>query len=108
MSIYSQNDRRPVITFTIRRDGAALDVSSATAVYARVRLVDSSATLFKNTLTNNSDGTDGKMDLEFTASQLATEGEYETQLEILWSAGVTETVPNIFRFPVDAKFAEPA
>lgn len=108
MSSFAQNDRRPILTFTIKRNNVALDCSTATAVYARVRLRGSTTTLFKNTLTAVSDGSDGQFQLTFTASQLATAGEYEAQLEILWSAGVTETAVELFRFPVDAKFADPA
>ena len=106
MIVYRTDDRRPGIVFTLKRDGTAIDLSGATSVSARVRPVDSSLTSFKNELSQVTDGSDGQFLLAFTASQLATAGEYEGELEILWSAGITETAPGLFYISVKTGFAE--
>ena len=106
MITYRTADRRPGIVFTFKRDGTALDLSGASEINARVRPVDSSLTSFKNALTAVTTGSDGAFLLAFTAGQLATAGEYEGELEITWSAGVTETAPGVFYISVVTGFAE--
>ena len=106
MIVYRTGDRRPGIVFILKRDGSAINLSGATSVFARVRPVDSSLTSFKNELSQVTDGSDGQYLLAFTTGQLATAGEYEGELEILWSAGVTETAPVLFYISVKTGFAE--
>lgn len=113
MSTYRTTNRRPTLrkTFLRKSSGGALaaeDLSGATSVSARVRERGSSTTKFKNTMTAFSDGSDGIFDLAFTANQLDTVGTYEIEYEILWSAGVTETPPQIDILEVKTKFADPA
>ena len=103
---YRTSDRRPAIQFTIKRDGTAVDVSGASSVNARVRPVGSTLTSFQNALTAVTDGSDGQYLLSFTANQLATAGEYEGEIEITWSAGITETAPGLFYISVVTGFAD--
>jgi hypothetical protein len=58
-------------------------------------------------MTAVTDGSDGVFDLAFTANQLDTAGTFEIEYEITWSAGVTETPPQIDVLEVKTKFSDP-
>ncbi len=112
MSTYRTTNRRPTLQRTFQRKNnagtlAAIDLSGASAVYAYVRERGSTTTAFKNQMTAESDGSDGVFNLAFTANQLNTKGSYEIEYEFLWSAGITETPPQIDILEVKTKFSDP-
>ena len=104
---YRTDDRRPGIVYTIERNKEAVDLSEASAVNARIRLCNTTTTLFNNELTPVTDGSDGKYLLQFTDGQLADDGDYEGEFKITWSAGITETAPGYFYITVITAFTDP-
>ncbi len=84
------------IDFTLKRDGSAVDVSSAGTKVARGRIKGKSTTKFSNNLSFVTDGTDGKVRMTPGSSDFDTANiMYEVEVRVVLADG-TEFVPKLF------------
>jgi hypothetical protein len=100
-----EGDRKPDITFAVTTsDGSIVDLSdvTTTATFRYSQLALSSQELTKSgviALTKTTDGSDGRLTLEWGEDSLDTPGDYEAEIEIDFD-GVKNTTPHLIPYTV--------
>lgn len=83
------------LTYTLTdRDGNAIDVSSASGVAIHSDAPDETAELDGVSVSNVTDGTDGQVTYDVTASNFSTPGAYPTEFVISYGDGSQRPVPH--------------
>jgi hypothetical protein len=90
MMTYYKGDRRPSITPNLKRDGAAVDLSTATSVSIRLVNLDTGALKFSSAATVTSALT-GEILYAWGATDLNTVGKYMVLAQIIWPTALPET-----------------
>lgn len=104
---FVEGDRKPDVYFALKDgDGAAIDVSAATASvafrYRQVNVQGGTPAMGSIALTKPNGGADGVVKLEWGATDLGTPGDYNAEIEISWD-GLKQTVPAIIEYNVRPK-----
>ena len=100
-----EGDRKPDITFAVTTsDGSIVDLSdvTTTATFRYSQLALSSQECAKSgiiALTKTTDGSDGRLTLEWGEDSLDTPGDYEAEIEIDFD-GVKNTTPYLIPYTV--------
>jgi len=102
-----KGDELPNVIITLTDDvaGTALNVSAVTTVVkVKFKAVGGTSTLSTITCTNVTDGSDGKVQFNFTSGVLDVDpGEYEGEI-VVDQNGSLQTVYDVLRFRVRANF----
>ena len=88
-----QNDTRPILELHLTLNGSPLDLTGAASVKLLMASTPGGATTVTRpgTITTPASGI---TQFTFQAADTATVGMYNAEVEITWSAGAIETVPN--------------
>lgn len=98
-------DTKPIVQVQLTNaDGSALDVTGAACVVA-FRAEGGTATLSRLACTPVSTGSDGWIKFGFPAGVPATPGAYEGEVEITFADTSKQTVFDLLKFTVRARFA---
>ncbi len=86
-----KGDRQPSLDLYLKRDGAAINLTTASSV--AIRLADQKTGILKFSSAGTIAGaTTGNVTYAWGATDTTTVGDYDLEVEVTWSAGVTETV----------------
>lgn len=104
-----QSDTGPQVKVTLTRSdtGSAIDLTGATSCQLHFRKKGGTTVLFSmNNISSATDQGNGVAIFAFTGTQLnLAAGNYEGEVEVVFSSGVRETVFEIFEFVLREDFA---
>lgn len=100
-----QNDTRPPWEADIRQDfgepgEAALDLTTATTVMFKMRPLDGSTVPKIDAAATIVSPLAGTVRYTWAAGDTDTPGDYQAEIEITWSDGGVQTVPNVGYFDI--------
>jgi len=96
-----QNDTRPRLTYTVKQNGVAVNITGATVKF-KFRKIGASTNIFSRTCTL-SDPTNGVCYVDWIAGDLDEVGDYEGEVEVTFSGGQVQT-SQLIGFNVRAEF----
>jgi hypothetical protein len=99
MMTYYKGDRRPSLALTLKRDGAAVDLSTATSVNVRMVNLDTGALKFSSAATVTTALT-GETLYSWGATDLNTVGRYKIEGQATWPTALVETFDTEVRLEV--------
>jgi hypothetical protein len=91
-----QNDLRPILTFTLKENGVAKNLTGATSATLKMR---AGATVVSRAGTI-SDATNGIVTVTFTGTDTSQVGNYEAEIEVVWPTSQPQTFPNDSYFTI--------
>lgn len=95
-----KNDRKPSLALTLKRSGAAVDLTTATSV--AIRLVNETTGVLKfSTNATISGASTGEITYSWGATDLDTVGQYKIEVQITWPTALLETFDTGLRLEVN-------
>ena len=91
-----QNDLRPILTFTLKENGVAKNLTGATSATLKMR---SGATVVSRAGVIT-DATNGVVSVTFTGTDTSIVGDYQAEIEVIWPTSQPQTFPNDSYFTI--------
>lgn len=96
-----RHDTRPSLSATLKRDGVAIDLTTATSVKIILKPQGGGSNVIGTCVVVTP--ASGIIRYDWIAADTAVAGTYDCEFEINWGAGNKETVPNTAEKTVDIR-----